>query len=442
MASSAIKLPPGFELEASPQAAAINLPPGFELEQPTQPQRTAMDSVKDFASEFGKQINPITGLQGAARAAAHPIETLKSDAAARQGIYTKAEEAFKGGNFSEGAAHLLYSMLPLMGPQLEEAGQHFKSGEYAKGAGMSTGMGVNMALPGAEVKLPLANAAKNVSKRMYQSALKPSKTYAASQISDMVNTGLDAGIPISSGGVKKLGSLIDDLQKKVKAKIQSGSASGVTVDPAKVASRTDSLKSSFSKQVNPNSDLAAIDAAKQEFLSNNPNPLSAVDAQEMKTGTYKQLKSKAYGGELGSAVVESQKALTRGIKEELEIPFPEIKGMNAQEGKFIGLDEAMETAVKRIENRDIFSLGGKISGGAGLAAGVVTGHEGLGAVAGVALHYVMSDPMVQSRLAIAVNRASKGKISITQARARIAGYANALGNASSADSSARQTSDQ
>lgn len=56
-------------------------------------------------------------------------------------------------------------------------------------------------------------------------------------------------------------------------------------------------------------------------------------AQEMKQGTYKIL-SKKYG-QLGSADVESQKGLARGLKEGIAEAVPEVAGLNAQESKLI-----------------------------------------------------------------------------------------------------------
>jgi hypothetical protein len=56
-------------------------------------------------------------------------------------------------------------------------------------------------------------------------------------------------------------------------------------------------------------------------------------AQELKKGTYKTL-SKKYG-QLGSAEVEAQKGLARGLKDEIANAIPEISGLNAQEAKLI-----------------------------------------------------------------------------------------------------------
>lgn len=56
-------------------------------------------------------------------------------------------------------------------------------------------------------------------------------------------------------------------------------------------------------------------------------------AQDMKQGTYRELKNKY--GQIGSAETEAQKALARGLKENIAEAVPEIAGLNAQESKLI-----------------------------------------------------------------------------------------------------------
>ncbi len=51
-------------------------------------------------------------------------------------------------------------------------------------------------------------------------------------------------------------------------------------------------------------------------------------AQQIKQGTYQQLRDKY--GEMGSAQTEAQKAIARGLKEEIERAVPEVVGPNAQ----------------------------------------------------------------------------------------------------------------
>jgi len=261
--------------------------------------------------------------------------------------------------------------------------------------------------------------------RMYQSALKPSTTLSTGDVGNIVQTGLENKIPVSADGAAKLDGLISDLSDSVKSQIQGGAKQGVTVDPQAIAQRADQLKTRFANQVAPNTDLAAIDTTKNEFLQNNPNPIPADLAQTMKQGTYQQLKGRAYG-ELGTATVEAQKALARGIKEELEKQFPEIKSTNAQQGQLINLDDVLQRAVRRIDNHQLFGIGTPIAAGAG---GILTGSP-IGAAAAGVLKLLVDDPVVKSKLAIALNHAGKtAGIPVPAAMARLMAYSDALGNA-------------
>lgn len=382
---------------------------------------TMFDHVKHGAQEFWDQINPVQAVKGMAQLAAHPIDTYAADVESRKPILAKAEDAFKRGDYGQAMAHGLYAFIPFMGPNLERSGEQLNSGDIAGGVGSTLGMGAALAAPelakGIKLKIPVGE----MPERMYQSALKPSTSLPTSQVKDMVRTGLEEKIPVSAEGAKKLDGLISDLGDQVKAELQS--KTGATVDPAAIAQRADQLKTKFANQVTPDADLAAIDASKKEFLKNNPTPIPAADAQAIKQGTYAQLKSKAYG-ELGSATVEAQKALARGIKEELETQFPEIKELNAAQGKLINLDGSLEKAIRRIDNHQLLGIG---TPAAAMAGGVATGTPA-GALAGGILKVMLDNPEIKSKLAYALAHASKSGMTIDAAMARVAAYSTALGN--------------
>jgi hypothetical protein len=258
----------------------------------------------------------------------------------------------------------------------------------------------------------------------YRSALKPSTTISPAKTERMIATGLRENIPVSAKGVDKISGLIDDLNDQITQKI--GSGQGVTIDPRAVARTLPGLKAKFATQVNPEADLNAIDAARTEFLKNNPNPIPAADAQAMKQGTYRQLKGKAYG-ELKSSAIEAQKALARGIKEELASQFPELGDLNAREGGLLDLTPTLEKAVQRIGNHQLLGIGTPITAG---GAKLVTGSNKVGAVAGL-MKAVLDNPGVKSKLAIALHQAG---VSGSQVNARILAVANGLGEAAANNS--------
>jgi hypothetical protein len=259
----------------------------------------------------------------------------------------------------------------------------------------------------------------------YESALKPSTTLTQAQRDAAVTTGINNEIPVSKAGVQKLYDLVDDYNQKIAGEINSDPTR--PIDPNAVATRADLAKAKFSKQVNAGGDLAAIEASKQQFLSeqgatpgNPAPPMNASDAQAMKQGTYQVLKGKF--GEQGSASVEAQKSLARGLKEEIANQFPEISNLNASESRLLDLQPILERAVGRVSNHQLIGIGTPV---AGAAAKAVTGSGALGVVTGV-LKAVLDNPEMKSKLAIAVSKGAK--IPIGEAAARVQSYSAALGS--------------
>lgn len=407
---------------------------GTLADNPTPHENSIWTAVK----EFGKEINPITALTGLRDAVNSPIDSLNAAGENMVKRWKLGAGQIKQGDIAGGSANLLYGTVPFVGEAVAQRGDQFARGEIAKGVGGSLGIGVNLAAPGAVkgAKVPefLKQGTAKLSERMYQSALKPPPgSYSSGEVKDLVSTGLKNEIPISSGGAEKLNSLVENLRNEVSSRIEAGNKSGATVNKFDVSRRLGDTARRFDTQASPTSDLKAIAEVGNDFLDTKPGAIPVSEAQAIKSGTYRQLRSKY--GELGSASTEAQKDLARGLKEELEAQFPEIKGLNAKEGKLIGLDVALDRAIRRIDNRDIFSLGGKVAtAGAGTIAGLETGHGTLGAVTGLVMHEVMTNPQVQSRLAIALNKAGRGKVGYGAAKARVAAYGNAIGQAVSASS--------
>lgn len=268
--------------------------------------------------------------------------------------------------------------------------------------------------------------ADTVAPAMYQSALKPPVTASLDKTAGMVNAGLENSVPVSPAGLEKLGSAIDDLNQKITAVVNSNPSRNI--NKFAVASRLSDTADTLSKQVNPEKDLATVGGAGNEFLRNAPGNIPADQAQAMKVGTYQQLKAKY--GQMGVAQVEAEKALARGIKEELATAFPELNSLNAQESRLLELQPALERAVSRNANHQLVGIGTPIAGG---AVGLASGSPAAGAVAAT-VKAIVDNPMVKSKLAIALYRAGKNSgqaINMGQAFAKVAAYSAALGSGTS-----------
>lgn len=299
----------------------------------------------------------------------------------------------------------------------------------------------------------IAPKAAETASRLYGSALKPSTTLSPTERASVVNTGLQQSIPVSQSGLEKLGGSIDTLNQAIKDEIARDP--NRPIDPNAVATRVAPTMQRFSNQVVAQPDLNAIEAIRDQFLAERgakpgqpaippkPSsilnaqgqpvmtpgvpaqpptpapPMAAQDAQTMKQGTYGVLRGKY--GEQGSATVEAQKALARGLKEEIAQQFPEISNLNAQESKLLDLQPLLERAVNRISNHNIIGIGTPIAGG---AAKAVTGSTPIGVIATV-LKSAVDDPMIKSRLAIALSKASS--VPYSTALSRIQAYSASLG---------------
>lgn len=302
--------------------------------------------------------------------------------------------------------------------------QSADQGDIAGVAGHASAVPVAMAATAAAAK-GIPTVARTVApnpEALYQSALKPSTTLSPEARTSIIQTGLKNEIPVSPAGAEKISGLIDDLNTKIKDTIDTGQRQGVTVNKFKVASRLGETADKFKTQVNPTSDLEAISQSGNEFLENQPGQIPAADAQALKQGTYRQLKGKAYG-ELKGASIEAQKALARGIKEELANAFPELKDLNQAESKLFQLTPEIERAIGRQGNHQLMGIGTPAVTG---AAKMATGSTGIAAAAG-AIKAIVDNPIVKSRIAIALNRRG---IPMATANARIAAYSAALAAAS------------
>lgn len=315
----------------------------------------------------------------------------------------------------------------------------------------ATGIGGQAALQGAMegVGGAVPKVGKHVAGVLMQAALKPGVKNTAKALArgvektelPIIRTLLNEGVNVSAGGIAKLDRIISSTNKEIADAISSLPGS---VNPEAVAMRTKSVAEAAANQVNPGSDVSAVEHAVQEFLTQPKTTkmaqvgtkqvprgvldasgemlmksepvmgrvsreLSLPESQSLKTGTYASLKSKAYG-ELKAPAIEAQKALARGLKEEIELEAQKsgvsLAGKNAREGAAIEGKEAIARRLAAAGNQDPIAL-------AWLVAHPATG-----------LLYVMEkSPMVKSLLARGLYRsaalASTKKVPVTENMLRL-----------------------
>ena len=260
------------------------------------------------------------------------------------------------------------------------------------GAIGATEQGVLQGVAPAVVGAGLGKVASMAAPALMQSAVKPGVKATAKALirgSDLpvVQTLLDEGVNVSAGGIQKLTNIIDASNETIKDILNSIPES-VKISPEAVAQRTAETTAKFSQQVDRAADVNAIKATTERFLRQNTVPaqvgvkqvptgildaagqmitkeapvmgrvaqdLSPLEAQAMKVGTYHQLKAQAYGA-LKPAQIEAQKALARGLKEEIASEAAKagynITAPNIREGAAIEAREAIAKRLAAAGNRD------------------------------------------------------------------------------------------
>lgn len=291
----------------------------------------------------------------AARVFAGEIRKLRAMPQQETKPFTPSGEKSAGGDVLDQALNLLRganqaaSLHPAFIPAkaMQIGGEMLEKGAYEAG-GMVTdatkspelGAAANFltqaapALIGGGTGRAVEPAMRGTARFLMQSALKPSaKDMATGRAAKAVDTMLSEGANVSEAGVAKLQGQVDVLRKQIDEALAMANEYGPTVDRGAVAARIQDAVKKFEKQVNPTADLKAIEAAGTEFIGSQPAQIGARQAQELKQGTYNVLRGKY--GEQGSAAVEAQKALARGLKEEIERVAPEVRTLNARESELI-----------------------------------------------------------------------------------------------------------
>lgn len=203
----------------------------------------------------------------------------------------------------------------------------------------------------------IGKAMSALAPRVMQAAVKPTlkmlgDVVKGREVPKVVETLLEEGVNVTPAGYQKLQALLNTSTAERNQLLSDAVAAGApSVRPLAVAGRLSETAQQFGRQVNPSADLDAISRAGQEFLDvHGGTDIPIEEANALKQGTYQVLKKKY--GQLGSADVEAQKALARGLKEELETLVPGVDLANQRVGD---LSQALAAVGRRVaiqSNRD------------------------------------------------------------------------------------------
>lgn len=179
-----------------------------------------------------------------------------------------------------------------------------------------------------------SNTGNVVARKLMQSAVKPTiEQLRKGEAQTAISTLLKYGISPTEKGVQKIRGLVDDLNSQIGEKIAGSNA---VVNKSDVLNSLTDTAKRFANQVSPQSDLNAIAGVADDFVNHPGFPgkdLPVQAAQALKQGTYKSLSGKY--GEIGSASTEAQKALARGLKEQIGKAVPDVVPLNAAESDLL-----------------------------------------------------------------------------------------------------------
>lgn len=334
-----VGLPPGFVLDEQPQQQG-GLPPGFQLDPaPAQPREAPGSqplSYKDIMMEGGYNM-----LQGAATGGPWGM------------MVAGGQEGLK--NLGRLGDRVAYKA----GGAVTDALAGKVSPEVAGGAGYATNVGIQ-AIPtliGAKMGSATKPAQKELARGLMQRAVKPvladQRTGKAARA---IETMLKEGVNPTKGGVEKLRGMADDITPQIEKAIEGSTA---RISKGAVADRLRGTMTKATEQVNPQADVRAIENAWTEFMQH-PGLAGKSDmpvqlAQKLKQGTYRALGDKPYG-ELQGAATEAQKALARGLKEEISAAVPTVAPLNARQSELINALKVSERRALMELNRNPVSL--------------------------------------------------------------------------------------
>jgi len=231
--------------------------------------------------------------------------------------------------------------------------------EAAAGLGFVTNVGIQAApsIILGQIGKAAAPSMEAGAKQLMQSALKPPKAaLETGKAGRAIQTMLDEGVNVTPGGVMKLRGEIDELNKEISKRILT---SNEVVDKQVVLNRLKGLTDKFKLQVNPQSDVKAIEKAWEEFATHpiisGSDSIPVQVAQKLKQGTYKALQDRSYG-ELGSSAIEAQKTLARGLKEEIARKVPGIAQLNKAEAELLNAESLASARALMDANKNPLGL--------------------------------------------------------------------------------------
>ena len=255
-------------------------------------------------------------------------------------------------------------------------------------------LGINTATYGASKAIPATVAPK-----LYESAAKWSTTLSPTERAAITETALKNQIPLSYEGLGMVQSKLGELGDKMDNLISSATDKNIKIPASKVLeSLKDVKKQSGGFKIEAAQDIKEINNIEKQFKTylkqNKITSVTPQQLQDFKTDAYKRIDFGRAPEKPSIAKEEAYRSMANVAKTSLEGFIPELKSINTEYGALRELQPNLQRAVGRIENRDLFSLGGATKTGAGAVVGGVPG-----AIAGFG-QSLLEAPKIKSKAAL------------------------------------------
>lgn len=361
----------------SQQGGGAQRPPPARAEDFT-PQTPSAGSLAGTAAKSAwDMLNPVAALGSLYQAVRHPVDTAGSLINAQVDQFSKAKQDYAKGHYSEMLGHGAAGLLPLLGPAAAHAGEAIGTGDptqMARGVGEAAGLLGSVAAP--RVMPGVAERAmagtqgllKGGAKRIVSSNLKVSETLRKRNPNvDIPQEVLNGGFKPGSRGFEQASTAVEGLGNKLTSLVQ-GVGGKFSLQP--VLDKLDQLETQYLHSPNGAADLAAVRNARNELMQHQlySKPVmrqmpdgswqevgrklrdqTAPEIDLMKKNTYAGLKGK-YGVEKGP-VIETDKAMGRGLKQILDDNVPGAQDVNAVQGRMIATRNALGEMAAREEKK-------------------------------------------------------------------------------------------
>lgn len=124
-----------------------NAPPGgedwFAQNKPTagagQTPQSNEAPMGRFREEAWKKIDPVSAYQSMVAATTQPVQAIRAMGQAQGTLLEQSIDAFKQGQYARALRKGIHGMLPVFGPEMDEAAEQFERGDIGGGLGASAG---------------------------------------------------------------------------------------------------------------------------------------------------------------------------------------------------------------------------------------------------------------------------------------------------------------